>query len=79
MKRYIVQCNTDWGYAYSNKEVSASNWGSAFAKAGRIAKYHFRKRPKEVAIRIRLVGTIKKDSADHLGLPADTDTEDTPL
>jgi hypothetical protein len=47
-------------------------------RAGHLAQTRVRRRPKEITIRLRLIGAIKKDNADNLGLPAeDTDPEES--
>jgi len=74
MKLYLATANCDWGVIYTNEEIKASQWQTAFNRAGYLAKVRARRKPKEIGIRIRFVSTIKKFG----GLPADETTPEQP-
>ena len=76
MKLYIASATSDWGFIYQDEKIKATSFHTAFGRAAYRAEHKVRRRPKEMSIKLRLVGTIKKDNADYLGLPAeDTDPE----
>jgi hypothetical protein len=78
MKKYLANASSDWGHIFTMQEVKASSFKVAFSRAGHLAQTRCRRRPKQITISIRLVGTIKKNNADYLGLPAeDTDPEES--
>ena len=60
MKLYLANANCDWGIVYSNQRVEASNWHTAFRRAGAIAVRMARHRPKQISISLKFVGIKKK-------------------
>lgn len=78
MKLYTASASCDWGHIFSGEQVKASSFKTAIGRAGHMAQMRARKRPKQISVTVRLVGTIKKNSSDHLGLPADKDTPEDP-
>jgi hypothetical protein len=81
MKKYLANASSDWGHIFTCEEVKASSFGVAFRRAGHLAQTRCRRRPKQITISIRLVGTIQKAKEDvsYLGLPEDQDTPEKPL
>lgn len=61
MKQYVATAGSDWGYIYSNEVIKAGKWSTAFNRAGHLAQVRARRRPKQINISLRLVGTIKKE------------------
>jgi hypothetical protein len=78
MKLYLANATSDWGHIYTTQQIKASSFKVAFSRAGYLAQTRCRRRPKHLTISIKLIGTIKKDSADYLGLPADENTPEEP-
>jgi len=70
MKKYLANATSDWGHIFTGEEVRASSFKVAFSRAGHLAQSRCRRRPKQITISIRLVGTIRKaDDLSSLGFP----------
>jgi hypothetical protein len=78
MKLYTATATSDWGFIYQDEQIKATSFHTAFGRAAYRAEHKVRRRPKEMSIKLRLVGTIKKDNTDYLGLPADESTPEEP-
>jgi hypothetical protein len=62
MKLYIASASCDWGFIYRDRSIKASSFATAFQRAGKLAQKEARKRPKEIAVKVRLVGTESRIS-----------------
>lgn len=63
MKQYNATASCDWGNIYENEQIKAGKFSTAFNRAGYMAQTRARRRPKQITITLRLVGTIKKPAA----------------
>jgi len=50
MKNYVANASSDWGNVYHNEVIKASQWSTAFNRAGHLAQRRARKRPKQITI-----------------------------
>jgi hypothetical protein len=57
MNLYTVAATCDWGHILSDRNIKASSFGTAFQRAGKLAQKEARRRPKEVSVNVRLVGS----------------------
>jgi len=70
MKKYLANATSDWGHIFTGEQVKASSFAVAFRRAGGFAQRKCRRRPKQITISIRLVGTIgKSEDGDTLEKP----------
>jgi hypothetical protein len=60
MNLYLANASCDWGHIFSDRSIKASSFATAFQRAGKIAHKEARRRPKEIALRVRLVGSEKR-------------------
>lgn len=56
MKIYTASATCDWGTIFTDERIKASGWRPAFARAAQLAKERARKRPREISIKLRLIG-----------------------
>jgi hypothetical protein len=75
MKLYTASASCDWGTIYSNEQVKGTKWNVAFNRAAYLAQQRARRRPRQISITLRLVGTVKKEKAVSIdpanGFPSD--------
>jgi hypothetical protein len=57
MNHYIASATCDWGHIFSDRNIKASSFGTAFQRAGKLAQKEARRRPKEISVKVRLVGS----------------------
>lgn len=66
MNYFIATASCDWGGIFYDRRIEASSFGSAVAKAGRMAHKEARKSPKLLVLRVTKLGAkdilwLKKD------------------
>jgi hypothetical protein len=57
MNVYIASATCDWGHIFQDRSIKASSFGTAFQRAGKLAQKEARRRPKEISVKVRLVGS----------------------
>ena len=57
MNIYIASATCDWGHIFQDRNIKASSFGTAFQRAGRLAQKEARRRPKEISVKVRLIGS----------------------
>ena len=60
MNIYIATATCDWGHIFQDRNIKASSFGTAFQRAGKLAQKEARRRPKEIAVKVRLVGSEQR-------------------
>lgn len=66
MNHYTARATCDWGGIFENRSVKASSFGTAFARAGKMAYKEARRRPKMLSVTLSFV-----DSEKHLQAKAE--------
>jgi hypothetical protein len=64
MKLFVANATCDWGIIYNDVQIKASSFGVAFRRAGGMAYKKARRRPKEISIKVRYVGSVVVAKAD---------------
>lgn len=60
MKIYSAAATSDWGTIFTDERIKAVKWSTAFHRAGVMAQYRCRKRPKRISISLVYVGKEEK-------------------
>lgn len=60
MNYYTARATSDWGSVFDSRQVKASSFGTAIARAGKMAYKESRKRPKMLSITVSFVGSEKR-------------------
>lgn len=78
MKIYTATASCDWGGIFTEQRIEASSFGTAFARAGKLAAKMARKRPRRISIGLVLIGTKKAyDPGQYM--PADAESDEPPF
>lgn len=60
MKIYTATASCDWGHIFTDERIEATTFGTAFARAGKLAAKRARRRPRRIHIGLVLIGTKPK-------------------
>lgn len=60
MNLYIAKASCDWGGIFEGRQVKASSFGTAIARAGKLAYKEARRRPKQITVSLQFVGNEKR-------------------
>lgn len=63
MNIYTARATCDWGGIFEGKPIKASTFGTAFARAGKMAYKEARRRPKSITVTLHFVGSEKRIEA----------------
>lgn len=59
MNIYTAKATCDWGSVFDGRQVKASSFGTAVARAGKMAYKEARRKPKMLSVTVSFVGSEK--------------------